>query len=83
MVPSSCETTPFCPFYQIYAKKQIYLAQPRAKRYGELDSPSPGEGEIGCLFDEIVYFVEPIERPHMKVWAGLSSRPTRPGVTQV
>jgi hypothetical protein len=29
-----------------------------------------GEGEIGCLFDEISDLVEPIERPATEGWAG-------------
>jgi hypothetical protein len=42
--------------------------------------PSSSEGEGGCLFDEIQDFVEPTERPHTEVRAGLTShgRPALP-----
>jgi hypothetical protein len=33
-----------------------------------IDSPMPGEGEDGCVFDEIGSLVEPDERPVMG-WA--------------
>src|SRR5271157_808036 len=32
--------------------------------------PRVREGEVGCLFDEIAYLVEPTERLHMDVQAG-------------
>jgi hypothetical protein len=37
------------------------------------DSPMPGEGEDGCLFDEVQNLVEPDERPVMDDRAGLPS----------
>jgi hypothetical protein len=39
--------------------------------------PSSSEGDIGCLFDEISNLVEPIERPVMDGWAGLTSHGRR------
>jgi hypothetical protein len=37
------------------------------------DSPMPGECEGGYIFDEIQDLIEPIERPHKDVRAGLTS----------
>jgi TonB family protein len=45
----------------------------KASRSRALDSPVPGEGKVGCLFDEIGNLVEPTERLHMDVQAGLNS----------
>jgi hypothetical protein len=44
--------------------------------YARFDSPVPGEGEIGCLFDEISN-LEPIERPATEGWAGWISHGRR------
>jgi hypothetical protein len=51
-----------------YAAKQDSVAL-RPERRGQShasDSPVPGEGEVGCLFDEIDNLVEPTERPAME-----------------
>ena len=34
---------------------------------------APGEGELGCLFDQISNLVEPSQRPHMEVRTRLVS----------
>ena len=48
-------------------------AASRPKRCGQSrtsDSPVPGEGEVGCVFDEISILVEPTERSAMDGRAG-------------
>jgi hypothetical protein len=45
----------------------------KASRARAPDSPMSSEGEVGCLFDEIGNLVEPTERLHMDVQAGLTS----------
>ena len=52
---------------------RLGINAPRDVAVHREDSPVPGAGEVGCIFDEISNLVEPNERTHTEVRAGLTS----------
>lgn len=54
------------PLHEVVAgpqRRQEPERRGRSHASGASNSPMSGEGEIGCIFDEISNLVEPIERP--------------------